>query len=114
MTPDQINAFANWIAIAAVIPFAGYWATYGFGSPWYRSYLGWVMFGLGMSVTLVLGYVAVRRALGDFGGYEWWSVGIYTYMNLVGWALWAIVIVERRRAAMLYVPLKRKKKGKIE
>lgn len=109
MTPDQINDIANWIALSAVIPFAGYWATYGVGSPWYRSLLGVVMFGLGMSITMVLVYVTVRRMLGNFPGYEWWSVGVYTFLALVGWALWAIVIVERRRAPLLLqIPLKRK------
>lgn len=110
MTPADINAIANWIALAAAIPFLGYWLTYGIGSPWYRSLLGWVMFSLGGAITLVLGYATVRRMLGDFAGYEWWSLAIYSFLNVVGWALWAIVIVERRRAALLQVPLNRKKK----
>lgn len=108
MTPEQINDIANWIAVAAVIPFAGYWTTYGIGSAWWRSPLGWVMFALGAAITVTLGYVAVRRAFGDFAGYEWWSIAIYSLLNLVGYALWAIVIVERRRATLLQIPLKRK------
>ena len=108
MSPEQINDIANWIAVAAVIPFAGYWVTYGIGSAWWKSPLGWVMFALGASITVTLGYVAIRRAFGDFDGYEWWSIAIYALLNLVGYALWAIVIVERRRAERLQIPLKRK------
>lgn len=108
MSPSQINDIANWIALSAVIPFLGYTITYGSGSPWYRSLLGTVMFGLGAAISLVLGYVTVRRWFGDFPGYEYWSIGIYTLLAIVGWAMWAIVIVERRRAPLLQIPLKRK------
>lgn len=108
MSPDQINAIANWIALSAIVPYAGYTLTYGLASPWFRSLLGIVMFSMGAAITLVLGYVTVRRVFGDFPGFEWWSIAIYSLLALAGYALWAIVIVERRRAPLLQIPLKRK------
>jgi len=108
MSAESINDIANWIALSAAIPFAGYWLTYGLGSPWYRSWLGVVMFGLGASIVLVLSYVTVRRMIGNFPGYEYWSLTIYSLLAVFGWGLWTIVIVERRRAPLLQIPLKRK------
>lgn len=108
MTPDAVNDFATIIALLSAVPFLGYTITYGVGSPWYRSLLGWVMFGLGASIVLVLGVVLGRRLFGEYLGYEWVAVTAYSLLNLAGWSLWAIVIVERRRAPMLELPLNRK------
>lgn len=105
--PNQINDLATWVALSAAIPFVGYLFTYGVGSPWYRSLLGWVMFALGLSISLVLSFNTIRRVHGEFPGYEWWALGIYSFLTVVGYALWAIVIVERRRAPLLLIPLKK-------
>lgn len=108
MTPEAINDFATILALTAIAPAAGYTLTYGIGSPWYRSLLGVVLFGLGASVTTVLSVVLLRRLLGAYPGYEWVAVSAYSILTLTMWALWAIVIVERRRAPMLHLPLTRK------
>lgn len=108
MTPEQVNDYATIIALAAAVPFAGYTVTYGLGSPWCRSLLGWVMFGLGASIVLVLAVVLGRRLFGAYLGYEWVAVTAHSLLNVAGWSLWAIVIVERRRTPMLELPLNRK------
>lgn len=113
MTPD-INTLTDWVAVAAVIPFALYTLIYGIGSPWYRSILGWVLFGLGLATTAALTYVAVRRIVGDFPGWEFWSLAVYSVLALVGWALVGAVVVERRRASLALIPLKKKKKKETE
>jgi hypothetical protein len=57
---------------------------------------------------MVLTFVTVRRMFGDFPGYEWMAIGVYTLLTLMGWSLWAIVLIERRRAGLMLIPLKRK------
>ena len=111
MTPEAVNDFATILALTAIIPALGYTLTYGLGSPWYRSLLGIVLFGLGASVATVLSVVLLRRILGAYPGYEWVAVSAYSILTLTMWALWAIVIVERRRAPMLKLPLTRKEES---
>lgn len=110
MTPAEINDLANILVMTSVVPTLGYTATYGFASPWYKSPLGVVMFGVGLSLTMVLGIVIGRRLFGTYPGYEWVALAGYTLVTITMWALWIIVIIERRSETMLQFPLSREKR----
>lgn len=108
MTPAEVNDIANILVLTSIIPTLGYTLTYGIGSPFYRSYLGWVMFGVGFSFTAVLAIVIARRLFGDYPGYHIVAVAGYSIVTLTMWSLWAIVIIERRHRPALEIPLTRK------
>lgn len=112
MTPAEINEIANWIALAAIIPFALFTVIYGFGSPWYKSPLGVTIFGLGAGVTGVLCVVLARRWFKEYPGYEWVAIIAYSLFTLIGIALLVILLLERRRSDMMQFPVKKKEKSK--
>ena len=60
------------------------------------------------SIAAVLTFVMVRRWLGDFPGYEWWAIGVYSTFLFFMLSLIAIFIVERRRAGLLVFPIRRR------
>lgn len=109
MTPEVINEFANYLVLTSIIPTLGYTLTYGIGSPWYKSYLGWVMLGVGASLTAVLAIVILRRLFGTYEGYHIVALVGYSIVTLTMWALWIIVIIERRNAPTLDIPLNNRK-----
>lgn len=112
MTPSQqINDFANYIALAAFVPFFLATLIYGTRAPWYRSLLGVSMFGLWSSITLLIGFIITRRFWGDYWGYEWVAVCLYTYFFLVGLAILSTLIYELRRGGVLIIPIIRNKEN---
>jgi hypothetical protein len=113
MTSEQINDLASIPALLMAIPWFLFTIIYGVLAPWYKSLLGSVMFTLGLSISLVFGNVLARRWFGEYPGYEWWALGIYTFGFLTGVAFVSIVIYEIYRGganAVLQILLKRKKK----
>lgn len=115
MTPGHINDIATLVVLAAAAPALGYTLTYGLGSPWWRSPLGVIMFLLGVSLCVVFSVVLARRLMGEYTGYEWVAIFAYSLVNVALWSLWAIVIIERRRASpVLTFPPLRKRHGMAE
>ncbi len=108
--PTAVNDIANWIMLAAAIPAATFVFLYGILSPWYRSWLGVTMFGVITSVAAVLVFVAVRRWLHEFPGYELWAVVIYSLFLLSLLGLVVVFIVERRRAGLLVFSTRRRER----
>lgn len=102
------NEIVSWVALSAVVPAWLFVLIYGLGSPWFKSWLGSVMFNLGLALALVLTFSVVRRFAGEFAGYMSWAFALYAYLVLTLWALVVIVIVERMRAPHARIPLKRK------
>lgn len=96
MTTDQLNDLAGTILGLATIPATLNVIIYGFGSPWWTSWLGRVMFAKWLSVALVFWFVVARRTLGDFLGYEWWAIAIYSFTFLTFVATTVELIIERR------------------
>ncbi len=107
-TAEQINDAATWLVIAGIVPSLAFTLIYGFGSPWYRSALGVVMFLLGLSLTTVLGIVLGRRLFGEYPGYQWVAIGGYSLLLVAMVGLAVIVIIERRSASTaLSFPLRK-------
>ena len=106
--PSAVNDVANYIVLVAAIPAAIFTVLYGILAPWYRTWLGATLFGLIASIAAVLTFVMVRRWLGDFPGYEWWAIGVYSTFLFFMLSFIAIFIVERRRAGLLVFPIRRR------
>jgi hypothetical protein len=116
VSSSDINDFANIIAITAVFPFGT--VAVAMTLRWRAvtsSVLGIVMLGVFWSITLVLGFVIVRRIFKAFPGYEWVALGLYSCLTLAGVALAVIYFIERRSGSpALAIPISRKKRQKEE
>lgn len=96
MTTEQINEFAGFVLTLAAIPATATAVIYGFGSPWWQSWLGRVMFAKWTTVAAILLFVVARRTWGDFPGYEWWALVIYSLTLITFSATTVEVLIERR------------------
>jgi len=96
---EAINEIAGYIALAAVLPLLVATAVYGFGSPWYDSWLGRTIFAQWASLIAIFVYILTRRFWGEYPGFEWWAVCLYSLLFLAFTAMAAIVIIERRAPA---------------
>jgi len=97
---DQaLSDAADVLVLTGAIPLLGATLTYGIGSPWWRSWLGRVMFALFVALVLVYVVVIGRRFVGDFVGYGLVALVAYAYVTSALWATWAIILVERRNPA---------------
>lgn len=111
--PAQINEFANYLVLFAFVPFFLFSVTYGYKDRPWRTYLGFIMWGLVTAQAAVLGFVASRRWWGDHWGYEWLAVILYGSLILFAWSFYIIYLIERRReAAALTFPLSKPRKRK--
>jgi len=93
---EQVNQIAGFVLALTIIPATLNVMIYGLGSPWWTSWLGRVMFAKWLSVAMVFWFVVVRRNLGDFIGYEWWALGIYSFTFLTFVATTVELVIERR------------------
>lgn len=115
VAPEQINEFANYLVLLAFVPYFLFSLTYGYKDKPWKTYLGFIIWGLITTQALVLGFVASRRWWGAYFGYEWIAVILYGSMILFAWSFYVIYLVERRResaalAFPLVNPVKRKAK----
>lgn len=110
--PSTVNDAATWIIFLGAIPACLFVLLYGFLAPWYRSLLGFTLFGLMASIAAILVFVVLRRIFGAFPGYEWWAVGVYSIFGIFITALSVIFVVERRRAGLLVFLIRRRDIGK--
>lgn len=101
MNDKMLNDIAGIILLTGTVPAVGATLTYGFGSPWWRSWLGRVMFGLFFALVTVFVIVLGRRIFGEYPGYGWVSLVGYALICFVLWAVWLIIIIERRKPAPL-------------
>lgn len=72
---------------------------YGFGSRWWTSLLGVSIFAKWLSFALVFDFLIARRVFGEFPGYGFWAMGIYSFMFLAFSAVVVELIIERRTPA---------------
>lgn len=103
--PSAVNEIANWIVLAASIPASVAALAFSFLSPWYRTWLGFIVWGWLVSIASVLIFVFSRRMWGDYFGYEWAAVAVYTSFAFFTTAFLLIFFVERRHADLLELPL---------
>lgn len=96
MTSEQINEVAGVIIGLAAIPAVATALIYGFGSPWWHSWLGRVMFAKWTSVALVFLVIIARRTWGDYPGYEWAALIVYSFTLLTFTATTVQLVIERR------------------
>jgi hypothetical protein len=106
-TQTLVYQVASWIALTAAIPIWLFTAVYGFGSPWYKSWLGRVLFGLMCSLSLLFIVIVVRRFAGEYPYYEWVSLVAYSLLNLMFWSFFMILLVERRSGDSLEITLRK-------
>lgn len=100
MTIDEtLNGIAGVLVLTGSVPIAGATLTYGFGSPWWRSWLGRVMFGLFLALVVVFAFALTRRTFGEYPGYGVVALVVYGYISVTLWAVWLIILVERRKPA---------------
>lgn len=76
---------------------------YGFGSPWWGSALGRAFLGIIVAATIVPVVPAARRLLGEYIGYEWIAVSLYT-LHAAAWASIFFVILHERRHPPMFLP----------
>lgn len=84
------------VVTLAVIPAVATVLIYGFGSPWWKSWLGRVMFAKWLSVALVLLFIITRRMFGDYPGYDWLGLLVYSFMLVTFSAATIQLLIERR------------------
>jgi hypothetical protein len=93
---------------------------YGIGSPWYRSLLGWVLFGLFAGSVPVFALVVVRRiattlAVGgpstNGDGFGALSFAVYTFAALAWIATFVALVVERRNKPMVQKSFDKRRPG---
>lgn len=94
--PEAVNQVAGLIALATVVPLLVGTLVYGLGSAWWKSWLGRVIFTKWVTLVLVFAFVLTRRAFGNFPGYEWVSLGLFSLLFLAYTANTVVVIIERR------------------
>lgn len=95
-TTDHVNEVAGIMIALAAIPAIATAVIYGFGSPWWTSWLGRVMFAKWVSVALVFIVVVARRTWGDYPGYEWVALVVYSFTLLTFTATTIELLIERR------------------
>ena len=106
-TPSSINDLASIIALAASVPALCALLLYGLGSPWWRSWLGVVMFCQWSGIVLVFAVILGRRFYGEYSGYEWVAVASYSILLVTYWALVLVILLERRPAKPLLITIQR-------
>lgn len=99
MTDATINDIAGLVVIAVTVPAVLNATIYGLGSRWWQTWLGRVLFSKWLSVALVFVFIVARRVLGEFPGYGWVALGLYTFVLLSFAATTAELIIERRAPA---------------
>lgn len=95
-TSQDISQIAGYIALASLLPLALTTVVFGVGSSWFRSRLGWAVFGSWASQLAVLVIVLARRFRGEYPGYEWVALVGYSVLFLAYSAMAVVVILERR------------------
>lgn len=108
MTPSEINDTANFIVLVAALPYLLFSVTYGLRDDWYKTYLGTIMWGLVTSQALVLLFIISRRWFGEYPGYEWVAVVLYSSLTVFAWLFYIIFLIERRRSSILEMPMTRR------
>lgn len=93
---EQLNALAGWIAFATIVPLLVGIIAYGFGSPWYDSWLGRITLTKWISVFAIFLFIASRRMFGEYVGYGAVALALYLVFFLSYSAMAIIVIVEQR------------------
>lgn len=105
--PEVINDVANWFALVASIPSVIGAVSYSLLAPWYRTWLGVVIWGWLTSIALVLVFIVSRRFFGAYWGYEIIAVIVYPSFAFFTTAFMVVFYVERRHDELLSLPLKR-------
>jgi hypothetical protein len=90
----SINEIAGDILFAGIIPLLVAFTAYAVGATWYRSILGVVTFVEWLSLILVIAVVLLRRFIGDYPGYGWVALVVYSLLFLAFSAMAVIVILE--------------------
>lgn len=90
------ETLTNLLVVLAGIPALGAVLTYGIGSPWWRSWLGRVTFGLLLGIALLVGLALARRLFGAYPGHELVALIDYALVTLSLWGIWVVILVERR------------------
>lgn len=95
MSTDAVNDFAGFLLALTAVPAIATAIIYGFGAPWWTSWLGRVIFSKWLAVALVFVFILSRRWFGDYPGYEWIAVAVYGFTLVTFTATTIEVIVER-------------------
>lgn len=101
-----LNEVAGFIALLTIVPATLNALIYGVGSPWWRSWLGRVLFAKWLAVALVFVFIVARRTLGEFPGYGVVALLLYTFVLLAFAATTVELVIERRNPAPLNPPRK--------
>lgn len=99
MTDVVLNEIAGFVALLTIVPATLNAVIYGIGSPWWRSWLGRVLFAKWLAVALVFVFIIARRTLGEFPGYGALALLIYTFVLLAFSATTVELVIERRNPA---------------
>lgn len=96
MTDAIVNEIAGVIAILVAVPAVANVLIYGLGSRWWESWLGRVLFSKWLSVALVFLFIISRRVWGEYLGYGYAALALYTFVLVSFGATTAELIIERR------------------
>lgn len=97
----------NVLVLVGAVFMLGFTIVYGFGSPWYRSLLGGAIFGMGLTNLLVLSVVITRRWFPEFPHHDQLAFTAYLLFAISSAGLAVMLVVERRRAGLATLPLRR-------
>ena len=97
----------NFVVLIGGLFMLAFAVLYGLGSPWYRSLLGVAIFGMGAANLSVLLVVLTRRWLPGFPYHAELAFCAYTLFAAASAALFVMLIIERRRAGLAILPLRR-------
>lgn len=106
--PAAINDVASWFALLASIPAAIAALSFSFLVPWYRTWLGFSIWGWLTSTVAVLIFVVTRRFWGAYWGYEWLAIVVYSALAFFMTTFLIIFFVERRRASLFEFSIRRR------
>lgn len=96
--PALVNDLATIPLVLGMILAGATGLTFAVGSPWYKSLLGVAFLGIMVTSSLPLVIVLGRRLGGEYPGYEWVAIGLYSLFALAWLAMLCIILIERHRA----------------
>lgn len=103
MTAEQVNDFATYLALTGAVPAALAFFTFVLGRPrtWWHSLLGWTLALLLVSIMLVFILVLGRRLGGEYPGYQYTAIVVYSLLTVALWLVFVMIVRERRRGRAL-------------
>lgn len=100
---EVVSNISGWVVIACLGPALYATFRYGLGAAWYTSWLGRVIFAQWISIDVVLLFIVSRRLFGEYRGYHWVALIVYTALLFAFIAKAVIIDIEMRTSDFVSV-----------